>query len=400
MIKKVITAHNGARDQYELSKAFNENNILHKLVTDFYVPQNPVTNLLKSNRSSSIPLSRIKISNSSTLELVKRKLNLNYSFEKSDRGITNTVISLIKHTQNLNLFLYSHYAFGAFEYIDYNKLNISKNLFQLHPHPKSIIEILEPEFDRLPFAAESLKLESEFSLSSNYLDNLSSEVLLSNNCFVASSFTKKTLVDNGGDPQKIHIIPYGVDSFKFPPKNIISNKSRFLNIIFVGSVVQRKGIADLFEALRLVNSNFINLTIVGRTFVDQSILEQYRSLNFNLHIDISNRNLSKLLQQSDVLILPSLAEGFGHVILEAMASGTTVITTENTCGPDIIDNQNDGFIIPIKCPYQIAETINYLAINRDICTEMGKLAYLKSKKFQWIDFRKKIIHYYSELTQK
>lgn len=398
MLKKVIVAHNGARDQYEVAKAFNENNLLHKLVTDFHITKNTTTKYFNFTRSSDIPKSQICISKKSAFELLKRKLKLNYSFEKSDIGISNKVINLLKDNKNVNLFLYSHYAHATFEYINKNHLNIKKYLFQLHPHPNSIINILESEFSRLPFASNSLKLESEFSLSKHYIDNLSSEIHLCNDCFVASTFTKKTLIENGGNPNKIHIIPYGVNQYKFPIKDFNKNLNQYLTIIFIGSVVQRKGISDLFEAIKLINSKFVKLIIVGRTFIDYEILKHYKNIDFDLHIDININKLSSLLQKSDVLILPSLAEGFGHVILEAMSSGTLVITTENTCGPDIIDDKIDGYIIPIKSPNSIAEKINELLINKQLCSEMGILASKKADQYQWKNFRNKIISYYNNLS--
>ena len=167
---------------------------------------------------------------------------------------------------------------------------------------------------------------------------------MSDHCFVASSFTKRTLIENGADEDKITIIPYGIDHNKFTAKTIYSKSNDIFNIIFVGSMVQRKGLADLLQAMRILNSDKIKLTLIGRTFLDNDLLEHFKDVNFSLMSNISHVELLNQLHKSDVFILPSLVEGFAHVILEAMACGIPVIATENTCAPDVLTHNEQGYI--------------------------------------------------------
>jgi glycosyltransferase involved in cell wall biosynthesis len=97
------------------------------------------------------------------------------------------------------------------------------------------------------------------------------------------------------------------------------------------------------------------------------------------------------MRSHDVLVLPSLFEGFGLVILEAMSQGLPVITTPHTAGPDIISDGEDGFIISIRSSDAIVEKIELLDKNRELLFEMSRLAEKKSEKFSWDNYSQKII---------
>ena len=90
-----------------------------------------------------------------------------------------------------------------------------------------------------------------------------------------------------------------------------------------------------------------------------------------------------------MLVLPSLFEGFGLVILEAMSQGVPVITTPHTCGPDIISDGIDGFIVPIRSADAIAEKIR-LFKNRDFLITMSEQAIAKAALYNWERYRRSI----------
>jgi glycosyltransferase involved in cell wall biosynthesis len=89
-----------------------------------------------------------------------------------------------------------------------------------------------------------------------------------------------------------------------------------------------------------------------------------------------------------VLVFPSLFEGFGIVIPEAMSRGLPVVTTEHTGGPDLITDGADGFIIPIRSSTAIAEKLELLAGNRELLAEMRQAAREKAKRRTWEGYRR------------
>jgi len=79
------------------------------------------------------------------------------------------------------------------------------------------------------------------------------------------------------------------------------------------------------------------------------------------------------------------------VVLEAMAQGTPVVTTEHTCGPDIIENGVDGFIVPIRSAEAIAETIDVLAGDHSRLMAMKIAARRKAGLHPWDIYRRRLV---------
>ena len=81
----------------------------------------------------------------------------------------------------------------------------------------------------------------------------------------------------------------------------------------------------------------------------------------------------------------------GAVVLEAMAQGTPVITTEHTCGPDVIDDGIDGFIVPVRSAEAIAEKIELLNADRERLTSMKDAARHKAEAHPWETYRERLV---------
>jgi starch synthase len=97
------------------------------------------------------------------------------------------------------------------------------------------------------------------------------------------------------------------------------------------------------------------------------------------------------MRRHDVLVLPSLFEGFGLAITEAMSQGIPVVTTAHTAGPDIIDDGIDGFIVPIRSAEAIAEKLEVLARDRERLRAMKISAREKAQAHSWENYRRALI---------
>jgi glycosyltransferase involved in cell wall biosynthesis len=106
------------------------------------------------------------------------------------------------------------------------------------------------------------------------------------------------------------------------------------------------------------------------------------------------------MQQHDVLVLPSLFEGFGLVILEAMAQRLPVIATPHTAGPDVISEGVDGFIVPIRSAEAIAAGLDQLASNAKLLQEMKQAAEEKAKTQRWENYRESLTQMARDLVFK
>jgi glycosyltransferase involved in cell wall biosynthesis len=243
---------------------------------------------------------------------------------------------------------------------------------------KSARVLLQGEFDANPDWSSTLK---GFNDSAEKLHKKDQELALADIIFVASTFTKKTLETYSGNLPEIKVIPYGFPAVN-QKKEYHPLVGRKLKILFVGGLSQRKGISYLFEAVEALQ-NKVELTIVGRKAVPHC-----EALNLALEHHqwiptLSHDQVLASMREHDVLIFPSLFEGFGLVITEAMSQGVPVITTDRTAGPDIIENGVDGWIVQASSSTAIKKVITSILETPAILKQFGIAAQNKAKTRPW-----------------
>lgn len=390
-MKKCVTCHAGSRDSYALSVALHEDRLLDCLVTDFYTPDAAVK-LFRNRHQAELPSSKVV---SLWTTLLYRKL-FKQPFHVTD-GILSDYACKRALKQDANLFFCSYTAFEAFSAVKKGGHSNLCLLFQLHPHPASIKRILEEEMLLVPVARDSILGELEMDENSEVVKRLIEESRLADRCVVASSFTKETMIENGVLAEDIRVIPYGVDATRFKRKTDYGLSKKGLNLLFVGQMVQRKGLYYLLEAIKALDSENINLTIVGRGCIDYNLLAPYRAkYNIKVRINLGHDELVEEMHRNDCFVFPSLIEGFGHVILEAMSAGLPVICTPNTAGRDVFLSGDEGFIIPVRRSDLLAERIEWCAGHKEKLKEMGGQAAETARQFTWNRFKKGIREFYSE----
>jgi glycosyltransferase involved in cell wall biosynthesis len=219
------------------------------------------------------------------------------------------------------------------------------------------------------------------------------ELKLANRVVVASSFTKETLrlADVSVDVQ---VIPYGAPS-SIP--TAIAPHSGTLRVLFVGSLGQRKGLSYLLRAIELLGSK-VELTLLGRKAAEGCLPLDDAVRKHRWIPSLPHPELLGVMQQHDVLVLPSLFEGFGLVILEAMAQRLPVITTPHTAGPDVISEGVDGFIVPIRSAEAIAAKLDQLALDADLLRGMKQAAQEKARSQRWENYRESLVQMARDLV--
>ncbi|NQT26861.1 glycosyltransferase family 4 protein [candidate division KSB1 bacterium] len=197
-----------------------------------------------------------------------------------------------------------------------------------------------------------------------------------------SQSTKQTLLKNAPwlDPEKIRVIYNGIDvrPFQSPPEIDLREsfnipKDRFL-IGFVGLLDERKGVPNLMAAFKLVLKETQNahLLLAGEGQLETSLREQSRSFRENVTFVGFRDDIHEIMKGIDVLVLPSLWEGFGIVLIEAMAAGTPVITTQISNMPEIVTHRHDGFLVPVNDPSALKEMILRLLSDKSLRDQIGR----------------------------
>ncbi len=171
------------------------------------------------------------------------------------------------------------------------------------------------------------------------------------------------------------------------------------HIIAVGRLVYQKGFDLLIKAMNRLKDKNIYLTIIG-TGEDElklnKMLNQYR-LNDKIFINGFNGNPYVNLFYSDLFVLPSRWEGFGHVIIEAMACQTPVIAFNCDCGPsEIIDDKIDGILCNPESINELSDAILELYKSDYKRKELVKNSSIKVLKFDQTKISKNYLNVFLE----
>jgi glycosyltransferase involved in cell wall biosynthesis len=239
--------------------------------------------------------------------------------------------------------------------------------------------LLEPEQARWPEWAPTL-MGLQDSVAK--LARKDEELRLADRIVVASRFTARTLQDFPGPLAPVQVVPYGFPDVGEPRQYLLSGNGRPLKLLFVGGLSQRKGIADLFAAVAALGPR-VELTIVGRKASENcpaldAALTRHRWLPSLPHAEVL-----ALMRAHDVLVFPSLFEGFGLVITEAMSQGTPVITTDRTAGPDLIEHGRNGWLVEAGSTAALQVAIEELLERPESVAEAGQAAQETARRRPW-----------------
>jgi glycosyltransferase involved in cell wall biosynthesis len=202
-----------------------------------------------------------------------------------------------------------------------------------------------------------------------------------------SEFAATTYVQHGFPPKRIFTVPLGVDLTKFaatsPPAG---GEFTYLFMAHAsGSTGILKGLPYLLQAWDEMKLEHARLLICGHIGQEvQDLVRRYRARLTNVEFTGSVSDPGKYYQRSSVLIFPSLAEGFGKVVLEAMASGRPVITT--SIPKPVVRDGIDGFYIAPRDVADLKEKMVYFYKRPEEVGRMGLNATEQARRFSWDRF--------------
>lgn len=199
-----------------------------------------------------------------------------------------------------------------------------------------------------------------------------------------SESTKNTLVSNAPwlDADRIHVIYNGIEPDWFQNhrtkdlRKSLGIPANAVIIGFVGRLNVQKGIVYLLDAFKQVAAKHENahLLIAGQGDLEATIraFADQKGLAGRIHILGFRKDTPDIMRTINMLALPSLWEGFGIVLIEAMAAGKPCITTQISSMPEIVIHEKTGFVVPPKDATQLAEAISKLIQNPGMEKKMGE----------------------------
>jgi glycosyltransferase involved in cell wall biosynthesis len=254
-------------------------------------------------------------------------------------------------------------------------------------------KLLQEEAERLPMWAQTLGggiNDSEEKLRRKTEELELADVVVGPGEFVLNS------IPDWAKSKHLIMTPYGSPSITQTNERKDSYTKTKLRVLFVGSMTQRKGLADLLAAVKLVNSPNLQLVVMGSPMAPMQL---YRNslANFEYQPNRSHNQVLELMRSCDVLCLPSIVEGRALVMQEAMSQGLPIIITSNTGGTDLIKHGETGFLVPIRSPEAIAEKLSWFLDNMHLINSMGHQAFIRAQRYTWEAYGANIVSALSKI---
>jgi glycosyltransferase involved in cell wall biosynthesis len=229
------------------------------------------------------------------------------------------------------------------------------------------------------------------SATAQELERKDEELRLADVVIVASQFSKKSLSEAPAFHAPVAVIPYGAPAVGAGAARE-GRRGRPLKVLFVGGLDVRKGLPYLLKAMRLL-ARGAELTIVGWPPNGQLSTELEATLRTHRWIrSLAHEELLGEMARQDVLVLPTLYDGFALAITEALSQGLPVIATPNAGAAELLEHGRDGFIVPIRSADAIAEKLQLLAGDGELLASMSAFASRKAQSLSWQSYRQRLAH--------
>jgi len=213
-----------------------------------------------------------------------------------------------------------------------------------------------------------------------------------------SSFTARELARFADVP--VRVIPYTI-GFPEAEASRQSHVEGSFRILFVGRLVQRKGVTNLIEAVRRLPADLhAQLVVIGDGPEREGLAEEVRSKGLEDRVDIRGRVPESALREayaaSDVFVLPAIVdergetEGLGVVLLEAMSYGIPVVGSDIGGITDVIENDESGLLVPPGDADQLAQAMERLARDPALAARLGAAGVRRVRtEFGWPEIMRK-----------
>lgn len=212
-----------------------------------------------------------------------------------------------------------------------------------------------------------------------------------------SGFLRNEALRIGGDEEKTKVIRGGVSPGKRPRKEVRGKNT----VLFIGGLVKQKGADILVKAFkRVMEKHNAELVIVGDGPERASLERLCRELGVAAEFTGYVEDTRNVLRKSSVLVLPSREEGFGLVLLEAMALGIPVVATRVGGIQEIIADGENGLLVEREDPEALAEAISRVLEDPGLRSRLVSKGFETLAGFSWEKMAGEVDDVYRELAEE
>ena len=196
--------------------------------------------------------------------------------------------------------------------------------------------------------------------------------------FVSEKLKEKAVLLNGNKiEEKSEITPNTVNTNKFKPLNgkrkLLTEYSQPI-VVFIGNLVEQKGLKYLLEAKKLSTTEY-TLLIYGDGPERDSLCDYIKLNNLkDTYLMGKTQIPEQIIPESDIMVLPSISEGASIVALESMSCSKPLISTDTGNISNIITNNENGIIVPPRNPELLKNAIDELVLNKEKREKIGEKA--------------------------
>ena len=377
-----------------MARALNERGELKRLYTDFWAGENPLfqrapgpLRSLATRRHPDVAATKVTAFNSATLgaatqsffaaKLNRRSSGVETDYREYERGgrdfARRCVRDLARRGVSAERDAFFGYNTGCLETLRWLQgRGVPTIVGQIDPG-RVEEDLVRAESEKWPGWATNMN-----RIPDSYFTRLQAEWDAATRVLVNSPWSRDALIQQGVDPQKIVVVPLAYEAPQLPQNASHHDDNAPLRVLWLGSVLLRKGIQYLLEAATLLQQTDIRFVVAGPIDINESkIANAPKNVEFIGRVE--RNRASELYQQSDIFVLPTLSDGFAITQIEAMAHCLPVITTAH-CG-EVVTPGVDGEIVPICDGAALAEAILKFDRNRELLHAMSEAALQKSRQF-------------------
>lgn len=414
-MEKVVVAHPYQQHSFRIAVALDQVDMLKKYVTTVYDKKGSITNFVKNMLSGENKqragnrhckeLSDLKVLQISEMESLFLLLLSRVDKKRKLYNLYNTYV-----LRNFNKKLGKYLIKNGVEFVilyDTVSADCIKWLKRKHASVKIIIDMSAPNFCYMDCLYKKDMLVNQSILSDmntemktvdykRKLENSKVEIENADYFLVASALSKKSLLYSGISEDNIFLCRYGIDISEEYRKKKYGEK---VNIVFIGDVTPKKGVHYLNKIIEILGTTDYSYYVLGKYDENNKWYQKMKS-KCSFYGYVTHDQVLKICKQMDIIFFPSLADGFGLSVIEAMSNGVIPFVSENSGVSDIISHRENGFIFKLTEIDNVIPEIETLAKNKKEMEKISRRAYETANNLSWKNYELDVQNAIQEILRK
>ena len=356
---QVVVAHKGAREHFLAARALHRHGRLAALVTDWYSPLPPSwarrLNFLGPGLARALGACAADLPRDRIFALNAFGLRSRWALRRAEKaGRLLEAIGLNDREfaeRAARLPLPPHNVFLGYSYASLEMLQAEKAAGRL-----TLVDQIDPGRTEWDIVREEAERWPDYSdpagdPPAGYYERAQAEWREADVTLVNSEWTRQAIVKQGADPARLEVLPLAYDSEGCPSP---AKKEQALTVLWLGSVILRKGIAYLVEAARRLVNEPVRFLVAGPLGIREEAVRRAPP-NIQWRGPVPRSEARNVYRSADVFVLPTLSDGFAITQVEALAHGLPVIATPN-CGA-VLEDGRTGLLVPPRDPESLAAAV-------------------------------------------